>query len=209
MVNTHGHALRLSLMADAAALRGACAALRAQGDDSDCVPAWRLGAQAPPRAESALQQVLLISHALAAALEDAHGSRGLVATLRRPMSSPELAHVAGVTASVDALQAFLSRAAATLAHLRLGAGGAYLETSAAVVDEIVALVDATIAGNMRRIAFFGGTAGRRPAWRSTFIKHAVTAGAMPAALQQTDGANALATTGSTDWPSTTTSAQVY
>jgi predicted RNA-binding Zn ribbon-like protein len=188
VVNTHGHALRLSLMADAAALRGACAALRARGDDGDCVPAWRLGAHAPPRAESALQQLLLLSHALAALVEDVHGSRGVVATLRRQLSSPELAHVAGVTASAAALQAFLSRATATLAHMRLGAGGPYLETSAAVVDEIVAIVDATVAGNMRRIASFGGTVGRRPAWRSTFIEHAVTAGAMPAALQPTYGA---------------------
>ena len=176
VVNTHGHALRRSLMADAAALR-------ALGDDGDCVHACRLGAHAPPHAESALHQLLLLSHALAAAVADAHGSRGLVATLRRPLSSPELAHGAGVTASVDALQAFLSRAAAALAHMRLGAGGAYLETSAAVMDEIVAIVDATIAGNMRRIASFGGTVGRRPAWRSTFIEHAVTVGAMPSALQ--------------------------
>lgn len=188
MVNTHGHALRLSLLADAEALRGARVAL---GDDGDSMPAWRLGSRAPPRAESALQQLLLVSHALAAVVEDAHGSRGVVATLQRALSGPELAHVAGVMASVDALQAFLSRAAAMLAHMRLGTGSAYLEASAAVMEEIVAIVDATIAGNTRRIASFGETAGPLPVWRSTFIEHAVNAGAMPAALQRSRSSNAI------------------
>lgn len=182
MINSHGRAFRLSLLADSAALRDACAALRARGDDGvGASPAWRLGARVPPRAETAVQRLLMLSHALAAAVEDAQGSHGMEAMLRRTLSGPERAHVECVVACVDSLQGFLSRAGATLAHMRLGASGPYLEASVAVLDAMVALVDAIIAGNIRRIVHFGGWTSEcdpRSRWRSTFIEHAVASGAM-------------------------------
>jgi hypothetical protein len=186
VLSAHLRALRLTLLDDAAALRCACSALRgATGGDAD-VPAWRLGARAPPHAERALQQLLMLAHSLAASIADAEhgGSDGLVAALGRPLSAPERAHMNDLAASADALQPFLSAAASTLARMRMGAGGAYLDAGAAVVEQIVAVLDATVAGNTCCIAHFAAHPGvRPPVWRSTFIGHAVSAGAMPAPPQ--------------------------
>jgi hypothetical protein len=153
----------------AAQLRAASAALVAEGDGDK--QAWRLGARAPLLAESSVHATLVLSHSLSASCNDIYGH--LPSLLGRELSAPEAAHTAEHMQSCDAMMTFANRAGALLAQLRQGSGVAYLDGSAAVVEQVAAILDGAARASQGRLDKFAARLVREPhGWRHTFFKHA-------------------------------------
>ena len=165
----------------AAEMRQAAAVLRTQGDCD--APAWQLGQRVPPHAETALHAVQLHMQAVAAALQDGLSLKhGYAAILKRPLSSPERAHIDDVECWLGALHTFISSSQSLLAQQRCRRGGAvsYLETSAAVLDFVALITTATHDQNMKRIAEFAPRVAANVVWATPYLEHARTVGAVRA-----------------------------
>ncbi len=170
-----GSRMRVMLLAQARQLQAAAAALVAAGEEE--APAWRLGTRAPPLAESGVQLLLLMTHAMVSSYNDAQ--QHLPVIVRRPLSAPEAAHCADHIASGDALHGVITRAQSALLQLRHGGGGAYLEAGAAVLAHIAALLGTVEVASQVRIDRFAARLQRGPRdYRQTFFKHAHALGVL-------------------------------
>jgi hypothetical protein len=172
-VRDFGRFLSAQQLGVAARLRAASTALAASGDAADV--AWRLGAAAPPLAESAVHAMLMLSNAFATACNDVYAH--LPPLLGRALSAPEAAHTAGLMSSCGAVLAYVTRAQALLATLRDGAGGVYLDAGATIVEQVAEMMLSTTRASEARLLTFEGRLAADPhGWRHTFFAHAAASG---------------------------------
>jgi hypothetical protein len=172
-VRDFGRGLSAQQLGVASRLRAASVALAASGNARGV--AWRLGSAAPLLAETSVHSLLLLSSAFATACDDVYAH--LPPLLGRPLSAPEAAHTAGLLASCGAVMTFVHVATSLLAQLRDGAGGAYLDAGAAIVEQVAEIMGSTARASEARLAAFDARLAKDPhGWRHTFFAHAAATG---------------------------------